>query len=178
MKIWNVSDNEIWQMYNSKPIIIKENSMVEFSDDVAVFLLSKREIRGQGLVQVKDGDNKEERYNQARLSIYNWNKEIYDNFERHCEEREAQRLQPLKPHEEIVKAKKIIDDYESWVEKGKPVREEIKETIGEKKIVYACPYCSKEFDVKVAYFGHLQSHQKEKVNVDIGSVSNKGKGEG
>jgi len=176
MRLWNVGDNEIKQRYNSQAVIIKANSIEVLPDDTAVFLLSKREIRGKGLVQIKDGDNKEEHYAEGRLNIYNWNMQIYGDYEKHCEEREAQRLQALKPHEAVVEAKRIIDEYEKWIEDGKPVKDEIKETIGEKKTVYACPYCNKEFDVKVAYFGHLRSHQKEQNDTSAGS--NKSEGEG
>jgi hypothetical protein len=178
MKLWNVGENDIKQLYNSVPIIIKTDSTETIPDDTAVFLLSKREIRGKGLVQIKDGDNKAERYAEGRLNIYNWNTGLYSDYGKHCEEREGQRLQPLKPHEVVVEAKRIIDEYEKWIEEGKPVKEGIKETVGEKKTIYACPYCSKEFNMKVAYFGHLRSHQKESQNGNAGGIGNKGKGEG
>lgn len=176
MKVWNVSNENIKQLYNSAVIDIKANSTMDLPDDVIVFLLGKKEIRGRGLVQLKEGDKKTNRYAEGRLNIYNWNKQIYGDYERHCEEREAQRLQPVKAHEAVLEAKKIIEDYEKWKSEGSQVAEALKETVGQTK-VYACPHCVKEFNEKIAYFGHLRSH-KEKKDVTVSPASNKSEGEG
>lgn len=175
MKVWNISENLIKQMYNSKVILIPANSIIELSDDCVVFLLGKKEVRGHGLVQVKDGDNKADRYSQGRDNMYKWSSEIYANYLNHCEERESIKLQPLKPHAPIVQAKQIIDDYEKWVENGRPVKEELKEVIGEKK-VFVCPHCNKEHDSKIAYFGHLRSHKEDNNGINAVTVENKSKG--
>lgn len=180
MNIWHAGEEEINQLYNNINIIVKAGSIKNYNDDLAVFLLNKRELRGKGLVQLKEGDNREERYVEARRNIYNWAKEKWRDYERHCEEREAQRLQPLKPHKEILKFKIIIDEYEKWEADGFPIPEEIianKQKTENK--VFVCPYCGKEMTERVGYFGHLRSHQKkeEEVNVNAGAVKNEGAGE-
>ena len=178
-KIWNAGEKEINQFYNNRNIRISANAIVELGDDATVFLLNKKSIRGQGLVQLKDGDSKEERYAQGRKQIYDWAQERYSDYEKHCEERESIRLNPVKPHQAILDFKKIIDDYEKWISEGSKVEAGLKEIVGEKKVtIYACPHCNKEFDIKVAYFGHLRSHEKEKTSVDTSSTGDKSKGEG
>lgn len=176
MKIWNVSEGDIKQLYNSKVYIIPSNTIMDVQDDLAAFLLSKPEVKGKGLVQVKDGDSKEARYKEGRLNIYNRASRVYNDFERHCEERGEINKTAMKPHKEILVAKKVMDEYEKWVNEGEPVKQELKdEKIGETK-VFMCPVCSKEFQERVAYFGHMRSHEKE--TNDTGSVSNKGSGKG
>lgn len=177
MKVWNVGEKDVEQRYNKQVMFIKANSIVEIPDDAAVFLLGKIEVRGQGLVQVKEGDKKEDRYREGRLNIYNWAKVIYENYRKHCEEREAQKRYSLDPHEPVIKAKKIIDEYEEWEKQGRPTAEEMKELIGEKKI-YACPYCLMETDSKTVYFSHLKTHREGGTDVNTGTVSNQSKGEG
>jgi hypothetical protein len=171
MRVWNISDKDISQLYNSKNYCIKANSIVELSDDLATFLLSKKQIRGLGLVQLKDGDSKEERYKQGRLQIFEWATEKYNDFLKHCEEREAQRLQPLAPHKEIKEYKAILDAYQVWEDEGMKVSKELQEVVGE-KIVFMCPICSKTFPERVSYFGHMKSHDKEKKDVNPSSTGN------
>jgi hypothetical protein len=176
MKVWNISDVEIKQMYNSKIFIIPANTMVDLGDDLVAFLLSKPEIRGKGLVQVKDGDSKEARFKEGKLNIYKRASQIYRDYERHCEERGEINKTSMKPHKEILEAKRVMDEYEKWLADGEIVQEAIKdEKIGETK-VYMCPICNKEFDVKVAYFGHMRSHEKGKD--DTSGTSNKSTGKG
>lgn len=170
MKLWNVSNKEISQLYNNQGYVIGANEVKELSDDVAVFLLSKREIKGRGLVQLKDTDDKAIRYKEARLNLYSWAKEKYQDYERHCEERQAQSLVALKPHKEISEYKDTIDKYEDWEAKGFPLDGLDLEVKDNRKVVYVCPVCNKEFDLKVAYFGHMRSHQKDE-NVISGAVS-------
>jgi hypothetical protein len=178
MRLWNVGEKDVEQFCNSKPYVIKANSMVDLPDDVVPFLLSRKDLRGKGVVQVREGDNKAEKYEQARINIYNWNRQICNDYNVYCEERKSMNLQPDQPHAAIIEARRIVEEYDKWVENGKPIKEELKDTIGEKKTVYACPYCNKEFGEKIAYFGHIRSHQKEDRVVHTGSVSNKSEGEG
>jgi len=175
MKVWNTGTEEIKQKYNSKVFVIPPNTMAELNDDLVAFLLAKPEVRGRGLVQVKDGDNKEERYRLGRENVYKRALIINEDYDRHCEEREQVRKLPLRPHKEILEAKEIIAGYEKWLDEGKPVPKEIKgEKVGETK-VFVCPHCSKEFGDRVAYFGHMRSHEKEK-NDDTVNGEDKGKG--
>ncbi len=174
MKLWNVSDKEINQLYNSKNVVIPAGSVKDYNDDLAVFLLSKRPVRGQGLVQLKDNDSKKTRYEEGRLHMFEWATEKYSDYEKHCEERESQRLQPLKPHAEIVEYKKIIDDYNKWLEDGEQFDEGSVNDGIERKVTFACPYCeNKEFPSKEALKGHLMSHQKKERDVDTSTTSNK-----
>lgn len=178
MRVWNVGSQQIKQLYNNKVVIIKSNEVIDLYDDLAVFLLSKREIRGQGLVQLKDSDSKEGRYKEGRKNIYSWAKEKWADYEKHCEERESQRLQPIKPHKEILPYKKTIDDYEEWVNNGEIVSEELVGAIGAGK-VYVCPHCDMEFVSKEGMLSHLKVHTEEVLNaVNSGSTANKGAGEG
>ena len=178
MRLWNMAAEDISRLYNNQTIIIKSGSIADYNDDLAVFLLGNKEVRGKGLVQLKEDDKKEDRYLQGRENIYQWNREIYDNYERHCEERESQRLQPLKPHEPIIKAKKIIDEYEKWQNEGKPIPKEIGKVERTLTAIYLCPICNEEFSTKELYFAHFSTHQKEEVSVnDISSNStSSGKG--
>ena len=178
MRIWNISNKDITQLYNNLAIVMKAESIVEVSDDCAVFLLNKKELVGKGLVQLKDSDNKEERYKEGRLNMYNWAVEKYTDYKRHCEEREAQRLQPIAPHKEISEHKAIIDDYEAWVAEGEIVRDEFKDVIKEAEKVFACPYCDKEIANRTTYFEHLKTHEKEKDAVNIGATEDTGQGKG
>ncbi len=175
MRLWSVSDKEINQLYNNRNIVIPAGSVKDYNDDLAVFLLSKRPVRGQGLVQLKDNDSKKDRYAEGRLHIFEWATEKYSDFEHHCEERESQRLQPLRPHAEIVEYKRLIDDYNKWVEEGCQFDEGSVSDGIERKITFACPYCEKDdFVSKEALKGHLMSHQKkEKVDVDTSTTGNK-----
>ena len=175
MRVWNVGIEDIKQMYNSKVYTIPTGTIVDLNEDLVAFLLSKPEVRGKGLVQVKDGDSKEARYKEGRLNIYNRAMRIYNDFERHCEERGDLNKAPLKPHKEILDAKRIVDEYEKWQADGEIVQPEIRdEKIGEIK-VYMCPICNKEFKERVAYFGHMRSHEKEK-DVNIGKPNDTGQG--
>ena len=175
MKIWNVGDKEIKHFYNSRMIIIKPNSAIDVSDDVGLFMLNRPEVRGLGLVELKEGDNKAECYKKGRKQIYLRATSKYNDYLRHCEEREAQRLQPLAPHTEIIEYKNMIDDYDNWVKEGQPIKEEYQEIVGERKI-FVCPHCSLEFNKREDYFGHLPLHNKENGNADIGVVGNTGQG--
>ena len=177
MRLWNVGEKPIRQMYNSKLVTIEANQVIELADDLAVFLLGKREIRAQGLVQVKSGDSRKERYYQGKLQIYQWATQKYEDYEKHCEEREESKRHPLKPHQAILDYKKIIEEYDKWDQEGKPVGKDLMVEIDGRKVVYPCPDCDREFEDKTEYFKHLESH-KEKVNVDTGPVSNAGEGEG
>lgn len=174
MRLWNTGQENIEQFFNRKMVVIPSNTILEVADDLAAFLLRKRELKGKGLVQYKEGSDKEERYKQGRLNVYNWAKEKYHDYEMHCEERKSISLQPLQPHVSIVKYKEIIDNYEKWIEKGQVVDEKFGKIADGRKTVYACPYCAKEFDVKVAYFGHLRSHQKEDKDGVVSGSSNPG----
>ena len=178
MRVWNVGNEDITQLYNNLAIVAKTGRVVEVSDDCAAFLLNKKELIGYGLVQLKDGDSKEERYREGRLNIYNWAVARYEDYKRHCEEREAIKLQPLAPHKAILKFKATIDAYEKWVSEGEPVSEEFKDIPKETEKVFVCPHCSKEFDAKIAYFGHMRSHEKEKNAVNIGATEDTGQGKG
>ena len=129
MKVWNVSEKEIRQLYNNQAVRIAGNTVVEVGDDLAVFLLNKKEVRGQGLVQLKDGDKKEERYAQGRKQIYDWAQSKYSDYEKHCEEREEIKGRPLKPHQAILDYQKTIEEYDKWVASGSKVKEEFKETL-------------------------------------------------
>lgn len=176
MRLWHAGTEEINQFYNNIITVIKPNTIQDYPDDLAVFLLNKKEIKGLGLVQLKENDSKEARYKEARLSMFNWATEKYTDYERHSEEREGSGYKPMKPHAPIINYKKIIDDYNEWVEKGM-LTDFSQEVNDDKKTVYACPHCSKEFDVKVAYFGHLRSHQKgEDVNISTAGNTSQGKG--
>lgn len=177
MKLWNVSEKEIKHLYNSRVYIIKTNSVIDVSDDVGLFLLNRPEVRGSGLVELREGDNKAECYKQGRRQMYLWASGKYDDFLRHCEEREAQRLQPLNPHKEILEYKKIIDGYENWQKEGEPVKEEFKEIVGEKKI-FLCPNCIQEFNSRQEYLDHIPLHNKGVISGNIGVVSNTGQGKG
>ena len=177
MRVWNVSEKEIKQFYNNQVVVIAGNTVVEVGDDLAVFLLNKKEVRGWGLVQLKDGDKKEERYAQGRKQIYDWAQEKYADYEKHCEEREEIKGRALKPHQAILDYQKTIEQYDEWVASGSKVKEEFKEVVGEKR-VFACPYCNKEFSERIAYFGHLRSHQKEEKDVNTSPTKNKSEGEG
>ena len=180
MKLWFIGDKQVIQLYNNNPLFIKPNSIVEYADDLAVFLLSKKELRGEGLVQLKENDKKEDRYKEARYNQYAWAQEKWADYEKHCEERKEAQKAPYQPHKEILKFKQIIENYEKWEASGFPVIDELKaemqETKNEQK-VFVCPYCSKEFSERVAYFGHMRSHNKEELSVNSGSIANKSKGE-
>lgn len=176
MKVWNVSEKEIRQLYNNSAVRISGNTVIDVGDDLAVFLLNKKEVRGKGLVQLKDGDKKEERYAQGRKQVYDWAKSKYADYEQHCEERESQSLRAAPPHEAIIEYQKTIEEYDKWVKAGSKVKEEFKQVVGEIK-VYACPYCEKEFEKKIALLGHMRSHQKGS-DVNTSSISNKSEGEG
>ena len=178
MRVWNAGSEDIYHLYNNLNYIIKAGEKKDISDDLAIFLLSRRNVRGMGLVPLRDDDNISDRYKEARNNMVAWAREKWGDYEKHCEEREAQKLQPLSPHQEILKYKKIIDEYELWEKEGFDVPDDIsvkKDNVGK---VYMCPHCDKEFNVKVAYFGHLRSHQKEKeVNVQPSVVTDTGKRE-
>lgn len=175
MKVWNISDKVIKQLYNNQAVIIQPNSVIDLPDDAVVFLLNKKEVRGQGLVQLKEGDNKEDRYKEARLNIKNWAQEKYADYERHCEEREEAKGRSLRPHEAILEYEQTIKDYNKWVEDGEVVDVKLKGVVGEKKI-YACAICPEEFSIREEYLEHLDSH-KEKVD-DVSRVSDEGEGKG
>lgn len=173
MKVYNVGTDEIRSMYNNKDFVFKPGSVTELPDDVAVFLLSKRQVRGMGLVQLKDSDSKVERYIEGRTNIYNWCKEKWADFEKHGEEREAQKLNALAPHKEILHYKVKIDDYEKWLAEGEKIPVGLGEVKSENTVtVYGCPYCSKTFDNQTGLKGHLMSHQKGK-DVVTTSVTDK-----
>lgn len=177
MRVWNIGTKEINQLYNNLNIIIPPNTIKELPEDTAVFLLSKKNIRGMGLVQLKDGDSKEERYIQGRQQIYEAAISINSDYERHCEELREINKQPLKPHATILKAQKLIKEYDEWIEAGSPVSDDLKEIVGEAKVMYGCPYCSKDdFPSKNALKGHMLSHSKEGADVNSSTVENKGKG--
>lgn len=178
MHIWSVGDEDITQLYNNLAIVIKAGSIVDVGDECAVFLLNKKELVGKGLVQLKDGDSKEARYKEGRLNIYNWAVGRYEDYKRHCEEREAIKLQPLAPHKEILQHKAKIDAYEKWVNEGEPVSDEFKDVPGEVEKVFVCPHCSKEVTSRIAYFGHMRTHEKEKNAINIGAVEDTGQGKG
>ncbi len=114
MKLWNTGENHITQLYNNKAYIIKAGSITEYQDDLVIFMLNKENLRGEGLVQLKDGDSKEERYKQARKQIYDWATKKWGDYQKHCEERELQNMKSLPPHKEILKWKERIDNYELW----------------------------------------------------------------
>lgn len=175
MKIWNVGNKTIKHLYNNKMFVIKANTIMEVSDDLGLFLLNNKAIRGFGIVQLKDGDNKATCYMRGREQIYNWALEKYSDYEKHCEEREAQRLQPLKPHSAILEYKQTIDEYEKWLVEGQPIKKEYEETIGEKK-VFICPHCEQEFQDKETYFGHITIHQKEENAINISATEDTSKG--
>lgn len=177
MKVWNVSGQTIKQLYNNRIVIIQPNSAVEFGDDLAVFLLNKKEIRGAGLVQLKETDNREERYKQGRYQIYQYADEKYNDYLRHCEEREAQRLQPLTPHKEIQEWKAKIDEYEKWQKEGEKVDKKLVDTLGETR-VYVCAMCDMEFTSKEGYLKHSKVHEEDKNAINIGAAADTGQGEG
>jgi hypothetical protein len=172
MRLWNVGPDEIRSMYNNKDYVFKPNQIVELADDISVFMLSKRQVRGMGLVQLKDSDNKAERYREGRTAIYNWCKEKWSDFEKHGEEREAQKLNALSPHKEIMHYKVKINDYENWLANGEKNPDGMTESKTDATVVYGCPYCSKTFDNQTGLKGHLMSHQKGK-DVDAVGVKNK-----
>ena len=175
MKIWNVGEKDIKHLYNNRMFVIKANVVMEVSDDLGLFLLNNKTVRGFGLVQLKDGDKKGDCYIRGREQIYKWAVEKYADYEKHCEEREAQRLQPVKPHLAILEYKKTIDDYEKWLAEGQPIKKEYEGIIGERKI-FICPHCELEFQDKETYFGHITTHQKEENAVNIGAVKDTSKG--
>lgn len=175
MRIWHCGVEDVTQLYNNKAYVIKVGSITEMGDDLAAFLLNKENLRGEGLVQLKDGDSKEDRYKQARKQIFDWATKKWGDYQKHCEERELQNMKALPPHKEIFKWKNRIDEYEKWVIDGERIPEELKETIGEKEKIFVCPNCSKEFLNRVAYFGHMRSHQKGE-NEHISAVNDEGKG--
>ena len=172
MKVWNAGLELIDQLYNSKRIAINPNQVVDLMEDCAVFMLNKRQLRGMGLVQLKDDDVKENRYLEARENIYNWSKEKWADYEKHCEERGDQNKAFLKPHKEILKYKVAIDDYEKWDAEGRIIPENIKPVVEEKEKVYICPVCMKEFDSRIAFTGHNRSHQKENKEADDSTAVN------
>ena len=174
MKVWNVGKEGINQLYNNLNYIIPAETIKEISDDIGTFLLSKRNIRGVGLVQLKDGDNKEERYKQGRKQIYDWAVEKYADYEKHCEERKGINQAELRPHQAILDYKKTIEEYEKWIEEGSKVVDEFKEIVGEIK-VFVCPECLKEFKTKEEYLQHTVSHRqfKEEVVVNTGAITDK-----
>ena len=177
MKVWNVSNKDIFKTYNSVSYKIPANSVTELTDDLVVFLLSKREVIGQGLVQYRDGDNKIENYKIARLNMYNWATEKWGDYLKHCEERESQSLLKLAPHKEVLVFKAIIDDYDKWSVEGFPMPKDLEDLKTDDK-VYVCPVCGKEFDSKNLYMAHYNSihlSNKEEVSVDIGTIKNKSK---
>lgn len=177
MKVWLVGEEDVTQLYNNLPIVLKAGSVVEVNDECAAFLLNKKDLIGRGLVQLKEGDSKEARYKEGRLNIYNWALSKYEDYKKHCEEREAVRLQPLNPHKEILKFKAIIDLYEKWVNDGEVVKDEFKDVPKEVEKIYLCPHCGKEATSKIAYFGHMRTHAKES-NVNIGATADTGQGKG
>ena len=178
MRVWNVGGKNISQLYNNLNYIIGANEIKVLGDDVAVFFLSKKEIRGQGLVQFKEDDDKVARYKEGRKNIYAWAVEKYSDYEKYNEERQSLSLPPLKPHLAVVEYKKIIDDYETWESEGMPLTGVDVAKKDDRVKVYACPECSKEFSNKEDFFSHLVSHQKESNGVNNSATDNKGKGKG
>jgi hypothetical protein len=174
MKVWNVSEKQIEQMYNGNIITIGANAVLELSDDMAVWFLSKRDIRGKGLVQFKDGDDSNNRYSEGRTNMFNWANEKYEDYLLHCEEREAQKLQPLAPHAAIKEYKKIMDDYNAWKSLGGISPDSVKNSNFSNKI-YACAECSFETKDKNEYLNHIKTHLGA-TNVNISPAANTSSG--
>lgn len=172
MRVWNVGNELIDQLYNSNRYAINPGQVLDVPEDCGVFMLNKRVIRGMGLVQLKDGDDKEARYIEGRENIYAWSKEKWHDYETHCEERQAQSLQPLKAHKEILKYKVNMDEYEQWDTLGRIIPESIKPIAIEKERVYLCSVCSKEFPSKTAFIEHSKIHHKEEALVNSCIVDN------
>lgn len=164
MRLWNMSKEDIRHLYNNQNVIIKAGQVITLADEMAIFLLNRKDIVGMGLVQLKDDDKKEMRYKEARLNQFKWATEKWADYEKHCEEREAQKLQPLKPHPAIAKYKIVIDEYNKWVDEGELIPDGIVEPPEKEKVVCICPYCQKTFDTTNSLKGHLMSHKEENVN--------------
>jgi hypothetical protein len=172
MRVYNTGDSEIRQLYNNKPVVIPTGKEMDVFDDLGVFLLNKRDIRGFGLVQFKDGDNKADRYKQGRHQIYMWATEKYNDYIKHCEERREINQSPIPPHKEILEYKKTMEAYEKWESEGFPMPEGFDKKPPKDKI-YACPQCSQEFVYKALYFEHLKTHESEENGVNLSTTADK-----
>jgi len=171
MRVWNTGTIDIKQLYNNKPIIIPAGKEVDVFDDLGVFLLNKRDIRGKGLVQLKDSDDKASRYQQGRYQIFMWATEKNNDYIKHCEERREINQSPIPPHKEILEYQKTIAEYNKWEADGFPMKEEFTKKPDKNK-VYVCPECSAEFVNKDVYFEHMGLHKKE-LNVNLSTVTDK-----